>query len=88
MFGISFPKIAVLVAIVAVIWFGFRWFERWQKERAAADERREARLTGGAQGARPASARAEEMSACRVCGTYVAAATARACGRPNCPFPR
>ena len=89
MFGISFPKIIVLVAVIAIIWFGFRWFERWQKEKSGTSERGAQRLggQGPASPRRPAAA-AEEMTACRVCGTYVAAGTARHCGRPNCPFPR
>lgn len=28
MLGLSFAKLAVLVAVVAVVWFGFRWLER------------------------------------------------------------
>jgi hypothetical protein len=88
MFGISFPKILVLVGLIALIWFGFRWFERWQKESRTAAEKREARLGGGTAAPRSASVQAEEMTACRVCGTYVAAGSARACGRANCPFPR
>ncbi len=28
MLGLSFAKLAVLVAIVAVVWFGFRWLDR------------------------------------------------------------
>lgn len=81
---LSFPKIIVLVAVVAIIWFGFRWFERWEKERRAAERPpgqldRERRTTAN----RPA----EDMVACPICGTYVAAA-ARSCGRANCPFPR
>jgi hypothetical protein len=89
MFGISFAKILVLVAVIALIWFGFRWFERWQKETKTAAEKKGSRLGGGtAAPSRGAPAEAEEMTACRVCGTYVAAGAARACGRPNCPFPR
>jgi hypothetical protein len=87
MFGISFAKVLLLVAVVAVVWFGFRWFQRWEKERsarAASDEK------GGRLG-RDASPQAdarevEVMTACRVCGTYVAQG-ARACGRPRCPLP-
>lgn len=89
MFGISFGKVVLLVAVVAVVWFGYRWLQRWDKERREA-ERREAAQLGrqGGQAPDPAPRAAEEMTACRVCGTYVAPAAARACGRPNCPFPR
>ena len=87
---LSFPKLVVLVAVVAIIWFGFRWFERWERERRRAADRAQSRLGGGrpGQGQGPiAGGGAEEMKACRVCGTYVGA-TARACARPNCPLPR
>jgi len=89
---LSFPKIIVLVAVVAIIWFGFRWFERWERERRQAAERTQSRLGGGrpvqgAHGPIGGSGGAEEMKACAVCGTYVAA-TARACSRPKCPLPR
>jgi hypothetical protein len=84
---LSFPKLLVLVAVVAIIWFGFRWFERWERERRKAAERAQGRLGGGQQQAPTGGRTAEEMQACRVCGTYVAAG-ARACSRPNCPLPR
>jgi hypothetical protein len=90
MFGMSFGKVAVLVAIIAIVWFGFRWFQRWEKERReAADGRGAGRLNRG-RDAPPAGAKAMEpevMTACRICGAYVAPG-ARACGKPNCPFPR
>lgn len=84
---LSFPKLVVLVAVIAIIWFGFRWFERWERERRQPTERSQGRLARDRQG--PIGGReTEDMTACRVCGTYVAASTARACGRPKCPFPR
>lgn len=83
---LSFPKLVVLVAVVAIIWFGFRWFERWERERRQAAERSQGRLGNGRQGPVGGHGAAEDMRACPVCGTYVASA-ARACGRPKCPFP-
>jgi len=90
MFGMSFGKVAVLVAIVAIVWFGFRWFQRWEKERREAAAKappgkldREASSPGGGRSV----AEPEVMTACRVCGAYVVAG-ARSCGKPNCPFPR
>lgn len=89
MFGISFSKVVVLVAVVAIVWFGFRWFQRWDKERREKAEKAEG--GGGGRLDRDASPRAdplktEIMTACRVCGTYVAEG-ARSCGRPKCPLP-
>lgn len=88
MFGISFGKVLLLVAVVAVIWFGYRWLQRWDKERREADRREATQLGRQQAGTGPVASQAEEMSACRICGTYVAATAARSCGRPNCPFPR
>lgn len=84
---ISFPKLVVLVAVIAIIWFGFRWFERWERERRHAAERGQGRLGGGGRQGPIGGSDTEEMKACSVCGTYVAV-TARACGRSNCPLPR
>jgi uncharacterized protein len=85
---LSFPKLVVLVAVIAIIWFGFRWFERWERERRQAAERTQSRLGGGGSRQGPIGGSvAEDMKACPVCGTFVAA-TARSCGRANCPFPR
>lgn len=89
MFGISFGKVLLLVAVVAVIWFGFRWFQRWEKERRERAEREEkgGRLGRDRQDSPGSDLRPTEvMTACRVCGTYVAEG-ARSCGRPRCPFP-
>ena len=86
MFGISFAKVLLLAAVVAAVWLAFRWFQRWEKDRQAVAEelaRRRARETGERPGQ---SLPAEEMTACRVCGAFVAARVASTCGRPNCPY--
>ncbi len=88
MFGISFWKIALLVAVIAAVYYGFRWFERAQKEKERIADRR---APGGGDpraGARaPDPATTHDLVACRVCGAFVAEG-ARACSRPNCPLPR
>lgn len=86
MFGISFGKVIVLVAVVAMVWFGFRWFQRWEKERREKEDKTEARLGRDASPKAADTVPTEVMTACRVCGTYVADG-ARACGRPRCPLP-
>jgi len=80
----SFGKLALLVAIVAFVWFGWRWFQGWEKERRLAAERRarEETVRDGAPGTR-----IEELARCSVCAAYVPTAT-RACARRDCPFPR
>jgi hypothetical protein len=85
MFGLSFGKVIVLVAVIAVIWFGFRWFQRWEKEQAArnAAAPRAPDRNGDAR-----QLAAEDMVACRVCGAYVAPGSATSCGKSGCPYPR
>jgi uncharacterized protein len=82
---LSFPKLVVLVAVVAIVWFGFRWLERVERARRRAAERSQARL-GRERQSPIGRGETQEMKACPVCGTYVAA-TARACSRADCPFP-
>lgn len=81
MFGFSFAKLLLLVAVIAIAWFGWRWFQRWELERRTTEaQRADARAS-------PRIA-AEDMVACRVCGIYVAPKSARACSRAECPYPR
>lgn len=77
----SFWKLVLLVAVIAFAWFGWRWYQRWELEQRTGESKR----AGGGESPRLA---AEEMVACRICGTYVAPRSARACGRPECPYPR
>jgi uncharacterized protein len=85
-FGISFWKVLLLVAVIAAVWFGYRWFQRWEKERRTEAARREAQLSGPQGSTAKARTSTEDMTACRVCGVYVAAGAARSCGRADCPF--
>jgi len=86
---LSFPKLLLLVALVAIIWFGFRWFERWERERRNQRQGMQGRVGRDRDAGMPGTSdrTPEEMTACPICGTYVAAG-ARSCGRTNCPFPR
>ena len=36
----SFWKLLLVVAVVAIAWFGWRWFQRWEKERREIADRR------------------------------------------------
>ncbi len=90
MFGLpSLQKLLVLAAVIAAVWYGFKFIGRLQDARAA-----EAKLRAG--GARrpkarwrrskqPAAPEAEDMVKCPVCQAYVPARGASRCERPGCP---
>lgn len=85
MFGLSFAKLLLLVAVVAVVWFGFRWLR--QLTAAAARDDRVARREAGPTP--PQAPRAvEDLAACPRCRAYVPAQAPSACERGDCPYPR
>jgi ribosomal protein L32 len=81
MFGFSLAKLIVLAAIIAAVWYGFKWVNRYQQVQSAKAARSAARREKA--DAAPAT---EELIACPRCGTYVPAHNARACGRADCPY--
>lgn len=90
MFGFSLPKLLLLALVVAVVWYGFRMFER----RGARARRNEVeRAAEAAVRATVERRRAEKRedsvatAACGTCGNYVPVEGARACGREGCPYP-
>jgi len=76
----SFTKLLVLVAVIAFVWFGWRWFQRWELERRMGEG-------GRVRDKETRRLPAEDMAACRICGVYVAQG-AKSCGRAECPYPR
>jgi uncharacterized protein len=102
MFGLSFSKIVVLVAVIAAVFFAFQWLQRLERDR---DRKREQRPTGvPPQGEEqpdrpwwvppwrreaaqvPDQVQVEDLEKCRSCGTFVMPSRARGCGRPDCPW--
>ena len=89
MFGFSLTKILFTVAIVIIVWQGYKWLGRMQTRRDAI-ARETAR--GGGRGGRAAAAAAssaeiEDMVECTICGAFVPARGAVSCGRGECPYP-
>ena len=74
MLGFSLPKLLLLGAIIALIWYGFKWVGR--NRQAGGDQRVEDEKT-------PEIA---DMDKCATCGTFVPAEGARDCGREGCPY--
>ncbi len=76
MFGFSLPKLLVLAAIIAAVWYGFKWISRYQQVQQSKGGKAGGRINATA-----------EMTACPKCGTYVVADVARSCEREDCPYP-
>jgi hypothetical protein len=76
----SLSKLLVLALVIAVVWYGFKVFGRFQMPRGSA---------GGGGGAKPggrAPATAEDLVKCPGCGAYVTRSDG--CNRPECRQPR
>ena len=83
MFGFSLQKLLFTIAVVVIVWYGFKLVGRIDKKRRA--QVKGAKKRGGAA---PSSASgAEDMVQCTTCSTYIAAKGARSCGRSDCPYP-
>jgi hypothetical protein len=83
MFGISFFKLLALAGAVASVWYLFKMLAG-PKPPSVSPGAERGRTAGTAQ--RNPRIEAEDMVACTVCGTYVAATGARSCGRADCPW--
>ncbi len=79
MFGFSLTKLLFTVAVIAAIWYGYKWIGRIKSMRAAGDK-----LGGNRPRSGPAAV--EDMIRCPVCDSFVAAPAATSCGREDCPY--
>lgn len=82
-------KFLLLIGGLAAFYYGYRYIQRREAEKAEARLRREqdpARSPDAVSAKAPAAppAVSEDMLACPVCGTY-RPATAGPCERPDCP---
>jgi hypothetical protein len=75
---LSITKLIALALILLAIWYGLRWFARINHLAKSVEQARREAATPAAP------AKTEELVACPVCGTYVAA-RAPGCGRADCP---
>ena len=88
MFGFSFSKILLIVAVIAAVWFTLKYVSR-KVENSVEDKPADKLRRGGGRGkaarAEPKDAQAvEDMVRCRVCGAYQTR-KAGPCERPDCP---
>ncbi len=90
MFGFSLQKLIVLFAVVAAVWYGFKFVSRLQVARRADAEGRKGSGKVPKGGKRdsgdPGRIGAENMIQCPVCKAYVSDRGATNCGRPDCPY--
>jgi len=88
MLGFSLQKLLVLAIILATVWYGFKFVGRLDAARRSRAKEALKRAASRAAGrpAAPEPPAAEDMVRCRVCGTFVPARRATACGRPDCPY--
>lgn len=79
-----FAKVLLTVAVVALIWFGFKYLQRVAELRA----RPPVRQRGGAQATPPAPQGhdgVQDLEKCPRCSTYRAPGQG-SCGRADCPY--
>ena len=82
MFGFGFSKLAVLIGIVAAVWYGFKLVGQLDKARKQQQANKPPRQSGGG-GKTP---EVEDTVQCPTCGAYVVAKSASPCERPDCPY--
>lgn len=83
MFGFGLTKLLVLVAIIAAVWYGFKFVGRLEEARRQQPAERGSGRRGAARDAAP---EVEDTVQCPVCGAYVVAKSASPCERPDCPY--
>ena len=82
MFGFSLFKLFVLVVILTVIWYGFKYLGRLEKYRKIKSlEKKNNKVEGLAQ-----NVDAGDMIRCPNCAIYVCVDNLLDCGQRNCPY--
>jgi hypothetical protein len=77
---LSLSKILLLVAVICVVWYGYKLLERRGLTGLFGEPKTQRRPPN------PAKPRALDMQKCNRCGDYVAT-DAGACARSDCPYP-
>ena len=79
MLGFSLPKLIVLGLIVAVIWYGFKFFgrDKFAPKSKVCEEKNQ-----------KGTPEAVDMAQCGVCDDFVASEGTTFCGRDGCPYPQ
>ena len=81
------PKLLLLLVIVLAVWYGVRFITRIGQMRDVLRRATEqAAMNARGRDPHTPALGAEDLVKCRVCGSFVPAKSASACGRPNCPY--
>ncbi len=80
----SFGKLLVLGALIAIVWYGFKYAARVEAIQRGLREEVARRRSGGVP--RAPTKPVEDLMKCPRCGAYVAASGAADCGKPECPW--
>jgi TRAP-type C4-dicarboxylate transport system permease small subunit len=80
MLGFSLGKLLVTAVAILIVWYGFKYMTRLGDARAAKVAAKKASTKDN-------RVEAEDLVECNVCGSFVAAATAKKCDRGACPYP-
>ena len=86
MLGFSLAKLLVLAAIVAAVWYGFKYYARIEAKRAAEERLRDGQRRPRRAPKRESVEDAETMVQCPVCKVYQPAGDTAACNRADCPY--
>jgi len=88
MFGLpSIQKLIVLAAVIAAVWYGFKFLGRLQEARKAeaklreANSGRPAKKGNSPQSAAKGGGQVEDMTQCPSCGAYFPTGGKCSCGR-------
>ena len=93
----SFSKLIVLIGIIVLVWYAFRFLGEVERTRkraareaaAAAAGHRSRAQAGRAQAGRDGRGglpQVEDTVKCRACGAYVPVRSPTRCGRADCPY--
>ncbi|HXP30506.1 MAG TPA: hypothetical protein VN832_05415 [Stellaceae bacterium] len=83
MLGLSLGKLLILILLIGIVWYGFKYVQRVEEIR-----QRLRRQTGGQRrdDSQDGSRAAEDLVKCPRCGAYVAVKSRASCGRADCPW--
>lgn len=84
MLGLSLGKLLILILLIGIVWYGFKYVQRVEEIRQRLRRQMDGQGRGAGQDGN--SRVAEDLVKCPRCGAYVAAKSRASCGRADCPW--